>query len=196
MERSYPNFYRRAGFSVPELLIVVAIVLLVATIAVPNITRVIANARMRASMTSLSGVIQNCRMVAVKENKTMTAKMQDFSQGIIGFIKPAGDNSALKSSDPQVQLQAPITDHTTPTGAGAPAGLTTAVLGFTASTGNPSFNSRGLPCEYSGGNCPAKGFVRYFKDTSQPNNRSWAAISISPAGRIKRWFWNGAAWVE
>jgi len=185
---------RAMGFSTVELLLVVAIVMLIAMIAVPNITRTIANVRMRASMTSLSGVVQNCRMVAVQQNRTMTTFISEFESGLIGYVKQAGGSTTLASTDPQVQLQAPIVDYEEPSGAGAPTGLTTAILGFTAITGDPSFNSRGLPCEYVSGNCTNKGFLRYFKDTSQTS--SWAAISISPAGRIKRWFWNGRAWVD
>jgi Tfp pilus assembly protein FimT len=187
---------RSAGFSVTELLVVVGIVMLISVISIPSITRVVGIARMRASMTSLSGVIQNTRMTSIKENRTMTMHLQDFSNGLIGYIKPAGDASGLQSSDPQVQLQAPITDHAAPVGTGAPTAITTAVLGFTPVTGNTSFNSRGLPCEYSSGTCISKGFIRYFKDTSQADNRSWAAVSVSPAGRIKRWFWSGSEWVD
>lgn len=185
-----------AGVSLIELLLVVVVVLLVVTMAVPNITRVVANARMRASMTSMSGVLQNTRMMAVKQNQTMTTYVEDFSAGLVGYIKVAGAGSTLLASDPQVQLQAPIVAYDAPAGVGAPPAISAAALGFTPVTGNPSFNSRGLPCQYSGGTCTSKGFIRYFKDTSQPVARSWAAVSVSPAGRIKRWFWNGADWVD
>ena len=187
--------YPRSGFSLIELLVVVAIGLIVATTAVPAITATIANVRMRASISSLSGMLQSTRMLAVKENKIKTARFTVERGGLIVFAKDASSTSTdVITSDPQVQLEAPITKLTTPSGAGAPDALTATFLGFTPSPSIPSFNSRGLPCLYAGGACPNRGFAYYFKDTRRAGSQGWSAITISPAGRITKWFWNGASW--
>ena len=180
-----------------ELLIVVAIGMVVTAIAVPSMTTAIANAKLRGSMTSLSGLLQNCRMVAVKQNRTTTTRFEVRSNGLVGYIKKATE-SELTNLDYQVEMEAPIEKQITPAGSGAPPGITSAVLGFMAASGDVmvSFNSRGLPCLYDSGNCPTSGFVQYFKDTRIAGNGGFAAISVSPAGRIKRWFWNGAAWTD
>ena len=112
----------------------------------------------------------------------------------MAYVKNAADTSDLATADTQAQLGAPLTKFTTPTGTGAPPELTSAELSFTAVTSDPSFNSRGLPCEYVSGVCTNKGFVYYFKDTRPLGASRWAAVSISPAGRIKRWFWTGTNW--
>src|SRR5262249_28023783 len=114
-------------------------------------------------------------------------------QGIIAFIKLSTDTSDPVTADPQVQLEAPITQYPTPGDPGVSA-LTSATLGFTPLTSDVSFSPQGLPCSYSGGTCSNNGFVYYFKDTRPAAKRPWAAVSISPAGRIKKWFWNGSAW--
>src|SRR5438552_210581 len=62
----------KQGFSLVELVVVVAIVLVLAAIAVPNMMNVIGNSRLRAAASSLSGLLQNSRMQAVKQNRTMT----------------------------------------------------------------------------------------------------------------------------
>jgi len=185
---------RRAGFSLIEVTLVVAIAMVVTATAIPSITTVVANAKMRASMTSLSGLLQNCRMAAVQQNKTMTTKFVAQTTGLVGYVKDATDSSALARKDYQVEMQAPINKLTTPSGGGAPAAIST--LGFTPQTGNPSFNTRGLPCLYSAGACTNYGFISYYKDTRIAGSGGWAAISISPAGRIKRWFWNGSDWTD
>ena len=59
-----------------ETLIVVSVAMIVMVTAVPNIANAIANAKLRASMTSLSGLFQNTRMVAVQQNKTKTARFE------------------------------------------------------------------------------------------------------------------------
>lgn len=195
MPRRVPDKSTEYGFTLLETLIVVAIAAIVTVTAVPKMTNVIANAKLRASMTSVSGLLQNTRMVAVQQNKTKTTL---FSGGtttrLMGYVKDAGDTSALTTRDAQVEMEAPITKLTTPSGTGAPSAIGT--LGFTPQTGDPSFNSRGLPCVYSAGTCTNYGFVYYFKDTRIAGAGGWAAISVSPAGRIKRWFWNGSAWTD
>jgi prepilin-type N-terminal cleavage/methylation domain-containing protein len=194
--RNSSNWTYQSGFTTIELLIVVAIGLVVATIAVPAITTTIANVRMRSSMSSLSGHLQNTRMLAVKENKVKTARFTVDRDGLIAYTKNALDGSDLTASDAQVQLEAPIQKLNVPTGGGAPAALTSTFLGYTPSASNPSFNARGLPCLYTGGLCPSRGFAYYFKDTRRSNAEGWSAITISPAGRITKWFWNGSEWVN
>jgi hypothetical protein len=111
-------------------------------------------------------------------------------------MKTAWDGSVVTTTDPQVQLEAPIDKFPAPAGVGAPAPMTSAELGYVPSTSNPSFNPRGLPCLFAGGGCPSRGFAFYFKDTRRSDAEGWAAITISPAGRINKWFWNGSAWVN
>ena len=85
---------------------------------------------------------------------------------------------------------------TTPTGTGAPPALDDTTLGFTPQTGDPSFNPTGLPCVYSSGVCSNSGFVSYFHDARPHGQMGWAALTISPAGRLKKWFWNGSSWTD
>jgi prepilin-type N-terminal cleavage/methylation domain-containing protein len=187
---------RPRGFSLLEVLIVTAVGLVVTVTAVPNVVVGLANARIRASMTSLSGAFQNCRMMAVKQNRTLSTHLDVKPYGLMAYVKNANDTSGILSTDPQVQLQAPITQVTPPLGTGAPPVLDNTILGFTPQTGDPSFNSRGLPCLYSSGLCPNNGFSYYFKDNRPAPQTSWSAISISPAGRVKKWYWNGSAWTD
>ena len=184
------------GFSLMEVLIVMAVVVLVTTIAIPNVTVAVSNSRMRANITSFSGVLQSTRMLAVKENKTMTTHMGIQSGGLVAYAKVATDANPLAVHDSQVEMEAPIVKMTTLSGPGAPSAISTAILGFTAQTGDPSFNTRGLPCTYDSGLCTNNGFLYYFRDTRPGNASGWAAVSISPAGRIHKWFWNGSAWVD
>jgi len=189
---------KRAGFSILELLIVVSILLVIGVVAIPNMMSVIANSRLRAGMTSMSGLFQNCRMMAVKTNKTLSTHFATPNSALVAFIKDAAVSPAIPAaSDPQITWAAPVIKVTTPTGPTAPSTLLdSTILGFTPQTVDLSFNPRGLPCVFSGGNCANSGFLYYFKDTSQPGTRGWAAVSISPAGRIKRWGWSGTAWTD
>jgi prepilin-type N-terminal cleavage/methylation domain-containing protein len=185
------------GFTLLELLIVVAILVLVTTIAIPNVVVALSKSRMRASITSFSGVLQSTRMLAVKENRLMTTHVGVQAYGLVAYAKLATDSNPLAIHDSQIAMEAPITEMATPTGPGAPTAISTSILGFTPVTTEPSFNTRGLPCAFSGGTCATNtGFIFYFHDTRPGNTSGWAAVSISPAGRIKKWFWNGSAWTD
>jgi prepilin-type N-terminal cleavage/methylation domain-containing protein len=185
---------RLAGFSLIEVSVVILISLIVGMIAVPNMVSVISNSRLHAGVTSMSSLLQSCRMAAVKKNRALTTHFTTDGSTLIGYVKEAPDTSDPTATDLQAQWESPVRMMTTPTGADAPTAIDTAVLGFTPVDGEPTFNTRGLPCLYDDGPCENKGFVYYFKDTSRSSGMGWAGLSISPAGRIKKWFWIGGEW--
>jgi prepilin-type N-terminal cleavage/methylation domain-containing protein len=188
---------RAGGFSLIEISVVLMISLIVGMIAIPNMVSVISNARLHAGVTSMSGLSQSARMKAVKENQTLTVRFDQIDGlTLVAWAKPAHEAPVRVGTDLQAEWEAPVSIMPTPDGDGAPAEIDSAVLGFTPESTEPSFNSRGLPCVYDGGNCTNQGFLFYFKDTSRQGSQGWAALSISPAGRIKKWFWTGSEWVD
>jgi type II secretory pathway pseudopilin PulG len=190
---------REAGLSMIEILLVVLIGMIVMTIALPNVLTVLSNTRLRSNISTLSGIFQNCRMMSVRNNRVMTTHFSPATNGIMAYVKLATDGSAPPTrTDTQVELEAPIIRVTpAPSGPGAPTPLDSSTLGFTPLPDDASFNTRGLPCLYSVPNCTTnQGFIYYFKDTRQAGSTGWAAVSISPAGRIKKWYWHGSVWGE
>ena len=209
MDRAIAMEGYKDGFTLLELLILLAVGLIVTAIALPIMSNVVANQKLRASMTSISGLLQNTRMVAVHDNKTKTAchckgascPASAEPHGLVYFAKDGTTctiTTVLVRTDPQVELEAPITPMTAPSGPGAPPTINNSDLGLLSNplTTDPSFNSRGLPCLYENpGTCTNNGFIQYFRD-DRIGSGAWAAISITPAGRFKRWFWNGTVWTE
>src|SRR5205823_2804861 len=57
------------GFSIMELLIVVAIILIIAAVAIPNFQSVMAQIRLRSSASAVAGVIQQARIRSVRDNR-------------------------------------------------------------------------------------------------------------------------------
>jgi len=185
-----------AGFSLVELLTVVAIVGTMAAVSIPALMGAVAHAKLRGAASSLAGLIQSGRMQAVKRNRTLTVHFLRKKDVPFAFAKDATDPSPdPAATDPQVQLGGSPFQVAVPTGAGAPL-LTAAVLSYTPLDYPklPSFNPRGLPCNYVSGKCTPAGFIYYINDTSHA--RAWTAVSISPGGRVKQWFWNGGAWTD
>jgi len=195
------RLHNQSGFTLLELTSVVAISMIVMMTAAPNMMNGIGNIRLRSSMTSLAGVLQNCRMLAVKKNFVMSthfiATNYVDSTGVLAFVKKASDTSLVNASDSQVQLEEPVAQVTTLSGPGAPTiALDSSFLGFSVQSGDASFTPTGLPCAYSGGTCTNTGFAYYFHDKRPAPRTGWAGLSISPAGRLKKWYWNGSTWTD
>jgi prepilin-type N-terminal cleavage/methylation domain-containing protein len=196
---------RQAGFSLLEVSLVVVIGLIVTTIGLPRMNNAIANLKLRSSMTTLSGLIQNCRMTAVQKNRRLRTGItpQSASHSMRAVITlPEDDTNTPISADSQVEMEAPINVFNgAPTGVGAPPVIDNSTLGVSSTPlyTDVSFSSTGIPCEYDAPNCNTnRAFIKYFKDNriAASDGSGWAAISISPAGRIKRWFWSGSAWTD
>src|SRR5262245_3407897 len=111
---------RTRGFTLMELVVVLGIILSILAIGIPSMVTVISNARLSGGVTNLSGLLQNCRMMAIKENKTKSAHFTVMANGPVAYVKNATDTSDVTKSDVQAQLGAPLTKYTAPTGLSAP----------------------------------------------------------------------------
>jgi type IV fimbrial biogenesis protein FimT len=205
-----PAGKRPAGFTLQEVMVVIAISLIITALGAPVMSNAIANMKLRSSMTTVSGLLQNTRAIAVQQNTTKTAchyNRTSAPYSLVYYVKNGIDctTATMATTDPQIEMEAPINPCGTPTdcsSTNAPAALDNSTqlgVGTVAPlTTDPSFNSRGLPCQYvSSGTCNTNvSFVQYYKDNRIGGSGGWAAISISPAGRIRRWFYNGSSWIN
>jgi type II secretion system protein H len=186
---------RDAGFTLVEVMVVLAIIGIMAAVAVPSLTTAIAHTKLRGSASNLSGLLHSARMQAVKENRTKTIHFLARGTTIYAFAKNVDDTSAdSANTSREVQLGPNTFQLAVPTGTPPP--LDNTVLSYTPLNYPEliSFNARGVPCKYVAGVCTTSGFIYYVNDSSQPN--AWSAVSISPGGRVKQWFWNGKAWAD
>ena len=174
----------------------VAIIGTMAAVSVPALLGAVAHAKLRGASSSLAGLIQSGRMQAVKRNRTLTVHFIRQGNVPFAFAKEATIPSPTPTAaDPQVQLGGSTFQVAVPAAAQA-ALLTDAVLSYTPLNypESISLDPRGLPCKYVSGVCTPSGFVYYVTDTSHA--RAWTAVSVSPGGRVKQWFWNGRAWMD
>jgi prepilin-type N-terminal cleavage/methylation domain-containing protein len=219
-ERLLPRRAGAGGFSLLELMLVVAIALILVAIALPQLSTSLTLAKWRGEVADLSGVFQSCRSQAIKNNQTeqlnfttskglAVAYLVDLdSVGTNAVLQYGQDATSMQAAQTQVwmfsqfsQVAAPAGTNPPPLDAGTMWGGGSTVLPDTPSPASPStnnlcFNSRGVPC-----NCPAtlpnyctaitNGYAFYFQQGSQ-----WAAVGVSPAGRIKTYVWSGSAWAN
>jgi prepilin-type N-terminal cleavage/methylation domain-containing protein len=157
---------RQRGFSILELLIVLAIVLVVAAMVAPRMSQVLDQQRLQLAAQDYAGLVQTARARASQDNTFYQILVAPQPSGPVAYVDLNG-NSQLDAGEPLVQLpsQITVTDN------GVPPGFDTAALlgrvplnletlppmvndGGAASPGL-AFNERGLPCQRTapGANC-------------------------------------------
>ena len=194
-----PRLLRVAGFSMLELMIVLAMVMTATTIAVPTMITVMANARLRQGMGNLSSLFQNGRALAAKQNRITRIRFQLTNNNWVAYVDNGISPNGLTSTTPQLWLPAKFSKVGPPSGT-APAPLDAATCGSSSitpdTTDDTYFNQLGIPCLYSSGSCStSQAYAYYFTYQGSANmSTTWAAMCVSPAGRVKGWYWDGSAW--
>jgi type II secretory pathway pseudopilin PulG len=206
VQRGGPSSVREAsvspqGFSLVELVVVVAAIIIVAALVVPAIMQAVYGARLRATANDLAGIMQNARILAAKNNQTYDIKYTTISGDTVAYIDVA-QNGAYTTGDPVVVFNRGVTPAS-----GAPSGSGGQPSAYTLATdttsGTPydntttlAFNQRGLPCKYDSSTTPATCltpastyFVYYLNGAP-----GWSAVLVTKAGRTRVLVWNGGAW--
>jgi len=197
---------KRAGFSLLELVIVGAILLITTAMAVPIFQNVRRTYQLRGAVVDLASLLQRSRMFCVRNNRLVPIQTAGGNTQVFLDSFPVGaPNGAIDAGqgEPLVQLPANITQ----TNAGAPL-IPAATLGFANPQDPPArFNGRGLPCAFNGAICTnylpgggpgggfEVGFVYYLKQNLN-GQQTWAAVSITPAGQVKTWSYSGGNWTN
>ncbi|MGH9565287.1 MAG: pilus assembly FimT family protein [Candidatus Angelobacter sp.] len=199
----------RAGFSLTEMLVVVAIILIVGGISVPTLSRAVDNAKLKSAAQQVAGLYEQAKIRATQDD-TYHELLASPAQMCLDL----DGNAACDASDPDVELPAQVSLISQ----GVPVELDPAVLGFAplnednSATYNQqgtqvhalAWNSRGLPCQRTSPSavCSNNGqvaWVQYLQLQRTINEASYAAVTVSPTGRVKVWTYasgsnNGRNW--
>jgi prepilin-type N-terminal cleavage/methylation domain-containing protein len=187
---------KEAGFSMVELLIVVAIMVIISAIAVPNLQRINASYKLDSAEHSAASLLQQARLQAVRNNQPAYVQYDTSKSPNMVFVN--ADLAAYAASDPDVELAIPLAFQT----AGLPDhGQLDAYLGVSTAPGSPKvqigtpigYNARGLPC-VEGAAGPvvcqqqdASGATPVFEWFISNGRGGWGAITVTAAGRVKTW---------
>jgi prepilin-type N-terminal cleavage/methylation domain-containing protein len=188
------------GFSLIEMMITVAILLVLAAILIPLSSNTISFVKLRYSATGLGGLIQRARIEAARKNTFYSIAQTALSGGVVAYFVDLDKNNTYSSGDPLVAMGSQINVHAG-TGSGAPGETAFAAslnFAFDGSGVLPNFNARGLPCVPLGSICPqipGQGFI-YFLSRNNAVGANWAAGAVTPSGRVTVWSYNGTNWSQ
>ena len=190
------------GFSLVEMLVVVAIIMIIAAMALPNITQGLRNMQARSTGTQIAGLFEQARGQGIQLNANAGLQVRNYvdAAGRTRFYVDTNGDNNFTAGEPMVMLPGGYTVPAAP-----PAGINLKFPGnFTPQTLGPEtentaagtrlgFNARGLPC--TGAPCAAfvgnnpGGYVTYYSD-----GVATGAIAVFKTGKIKVYVWDGAAY--
>ncbi len=200
------------GFTLIELVGVVAVLLVVAGMGVPNFMNAMRSARLKGAVSDFAGILQSARIRAVDDDRYYSvyvlggaapeAFVDIYPQQPSGASGSGGTQTDPK--DPIIGINSEVVQK--PVGAAPntaslkalflPANATVALYDESAANPPITFGPRGLPCSASALTCkthiPA-GDVAYWAFFQDNISSSWGAVTVTPAGRVRRWLFTGGA---
>ncbi len=184
-----------------ELLIVTALVVTIAAIAFPTVTKSITIFKMKSAMSEVSGLIQNCRSNAVRKSKIKALHFSTKGSQTVIFTQDckAVDSTGTGCDTANIEKMATSEDQIVylPDGfkkvdSGAvpvvlePSEIWNSTTTTAVASTDMAFNARGLPCDPNYSPCETmKGFIYYLSYAPGGSTERFAAATISPMGRIK-----------
>ena len=193
------GFAASEGFSLLEIIVVLAIMLLLAGVAFPIFTKISYNIRLKSAATNISGLMQQARILAARQNAIYTIAIPTAGgKACIDLDR----NGTCGSGEPVILFNSNITPASgAPNGSGGQPSAYV-LVGDTGTTNYDNattlgYSARGLPCAYVSSTCstPAAGYFVYYLNDARPDGTTgWAAVVVTRTGRSKTYTWNGASW--
>jgi len=185
-----------SGFSLLEMVIVIALVLIAGTIALLLAQQVTRSVHLQEAATNYSNFLQQARIRSVQDDNYYSVKIVAASSGnpAMAYIDVLQSGTFNAAKDPVIYFTSDVKQQSR-TAAPNVSNLESQFLpaggaGTVDTTHSPTFSARGLPCSpssTSGGTCYSAtptSYEIFFKNTSSLN---WEAVTITPAGRIHQW---------
>lgn len=193
----------RQGFSLIELVIVLAIMMIAASLAFINMRVAVRSSRLQSSASSYANLLQTARIRAVQDDRYYSVLMGTNAAGVpFAYVDLAGTQT-FAAGDPMAVLAQGVVPRPYTSGPARtnlisqflPVGTSGTV---NAAAAGPTFGPRGLPCTpvtnagYT--TCPYITPTSFVTFLQNQEGGAWEAITITPAGRVRLWAYGGTTW--
>jgi prepilin-type N-terminal cleavage/methylation domain-containing protein len=186
----------QSGFSLVELVLSLAVLLIITTLAVPVIIRSLQSYQLNSAASQLSGMLKFAKFEAIRQNTPVSCQIQQQGANWLIWVDSNG-NGQPDGAEPQMVLSGSLTllpaasvpdpsSITSALGAGG-AGLPwTPLSGANAAEW---YDHRGVLCFQSNPVCPTGVPTIYALYLGNPNDPSsgYRAIITLPSGAVQVW---------
>lgn len=182
----------QSGFTLTEMIVVVAIILAVAGMAIPNLTRAIDASRIKGSAQALAAAYQDARIRATQNDTSYQVLISPPGISPAQICIDLDRDGTCSAGDPVTTFPGQLRVSNL----GVPVPLGPAQLNYQAidtehssAPGNGlTWNAVGLPCQQSSAaTCIAIGWVQYLQFFRGNGDVMYAAVTVSSTGRVKTW---------
>jgi prepilin-type N-terminal cleavage/methylation domain-containing protein len=188
------------GFSLLEITIVVAIVMVIAAMATPSLLTTVRRYQLDSSARNVQSILMRARYEAIRQNlriPTVYAAAAGVNPPEFGL--DLNNNGVLDAGEPFLPLSSSV--RMIPAGGGQPA---LASMGANYSGATPVANpyqiyfgqvgtvvTNNVGCNPP---CWTEANTVYILYLQHTITQEWAAVTLTPAGRDRVWFWSSGAW--
>jgi len=204
------------GFSLLELLIVVSIVMVIAAMATPSVLNTVRRYQLESAARNVASVLMRARYEAIRLNRRVNTiyfvdpigndpPAYGVDEGSPGPPVTTIPDGILQDTEPQMPLSTAVT--MVGTGPGVPAfatmgtNYTAAAVTVLGPPGLPtyqiSYGSVGTVIYQptpGAGNPWIESNTVYVILLQHNITQQYAAVTVTPAGRVRVWIWNGSEW--
>jgi len=180
----------QSGFTLAEMIVVVAIILIVGGLAIPNLTRAIDASRIKGSAQALAAAYQDARIRATQKDTSYQVLISPPGISPAQICIDLDGDGTCSAGDPVTTFPAQVRVSNL----GVPAPLDSTQLHFPAITteqpgASLTWNAVGLPCQRTSPitPCTAVGWIQHLQLLRANGDVMYAAVTVSPTGRVKTW---------
>jgi len=178
--------HRQAGFTMVELMIVIAVIAILTAIAVPNIINSLPNYRLKAAARDLYSNMQQAKMKAIKENKDWAIVFDSANNRYYICSDKGADNSWSATGDNSITTTINLLNYKNGIGYGH--GSATSAVGSSFESDNITYNSNVVVFNPRGSSNAGYVYIDH-----QTHTATFAVGTVS-SGAIRLLKWRGNKW--
>jgi prepilin-type N-terminal cleavage/methylation domain-containing protein len=185
----------RNGFSLVELVLSLAVLLIITTLAVPVVVRSLQSYQLNSIASQLAGMLKFAKFDAIRQNTHVNFQIMQSSTNWIAWVDSNGD-SIPNGAEPQMVIAIAGNDTLLPASSVPSPSPIIATLGvgstgytwtvLSGSIGSIMYDQRGVIVSIPGGPVVTTVYALYLGNPNDPSS-GYRAIITLPSGAVQVW---------